>query len=273
MTTHQIYQDATNAVIELLETHLTNFERPWISLGVDNGLARNPITGKNYRNINPFLLSCEMMNKAYLKNEWATANQIKSMKGVVRKGEIPTIILPFLSSSKIHHVFNLHAQTENLPETYYALEPIPEISDFKKDVAVEGLIKSTEATIFEKEGSDAFYADRYDFITIPIREQFRIKTEAYHNVCLHEFGLWTGGKMRLNRKSKVDNGVADPIEHLTAELISAFCCANLGFSKTITSNTEHIKAWIALLKNDPKAIISAAASAQKGADLILENHR
>ncbi len=303
MNTQQIYQDVTDTIIELLEDQLLTYDRPWICMGVDNDHARNPSTGKYYRGINQFLLSFKMMKKGYLKNQWATFKQIKSMNGNVQKGQKSTPIIFYKSTYldknkkyystdtiqtvsqeqikaleiqnipiiKIYRVFNLQAQTENLPEEFYHIEPSDELQDFEKDEAAEALIKSTGATIIERDSNDAYYDRLKDHIVLPLREQFKGVTENYYSVTLHELGHWTGGKKRLNREFGQHFG--DSVyakEELVAELISAYCCAHLGFSKIITSNAAYIKSWLSVLKSDPKAVITAAAAAQKGADLILE---
>ncbi len=270
MTTDQIYRDVSNIFIDILQTHISFPERPWICLGADNDRAYNPISGKFFRNVNPFLLSFAMMEKDYLKNEWATQKQIELMSGKVREGEKPVTILPFISSARIYQVFNLYAQTESLPENFYKLNPKAELSDVEKDEVTEALIKSSGATVFEAKRHDAFYWDNYDCITIPILKEFHKRDHSYHNICLHVLGLWTGGKDHLNRRGRIaGNGYIDK-EHLTAEFISAMICSHLGFEKMITTNTKHIQNWITLLKSDPKSIVNIAAAAQKGADFILD---
>ena len=303
MNTHEIYQEVTNAIIELLEGHQQNFDRPWICLGVDNDHARNPSSGNYYRGINQFLLSIKMMKKGYLKNQWATFKQIKSMDGNVLKGEKSTPIIFYKSTYldknnkyyssetiqtvskeqlnqlgiqnipmvKIYRVFNLQAQTENLNPEFYTVEPLGELQDFDKDEAAENLIESTGATITEQEGNDAYYDPNNDVIVLPNRNQFKGVKENYYAVSLHELGHWTGGSSRLNREFGQFGDDAYAKEELIAELISAFCCAHLGFTKTISNNAAYIRSWLAVLKSDNKAVISAAAAAQNGADLILDH--
>ena len=303
MNTYQIYQNVTNTIIELLEDHMLTYDCPWICMGIDNDHARNPSTGQYYRGINQFLLSYKMMKKGYLKNQWATFKQIKSMDGNVIKGEKSTPIIfyktAFIDKNKkyyakdkfdqmpiatinaldiqaipilkLYRVFNLQSQTENLDPEYYDVKPIGELQDFEKDERAETLIKSTGATIIEREGNDAYFDRRNDNIVLPLRGQFKGVAENYYSVALHELGHWTGGKKRMNREFGFFGDTTYAKEELVAELISAFACAHLGFSKTITRNASYIKSWLAVLKSDPKAVISAAALAQKGADLILNN--
>ena len=98
----------------------------------------------------------------------------------------------------------------------------------------------------------------------------KVHLNRFNATALHELGHWTGHESRLNRNLKNTFGdQAYAKEELVAELASAFCCASLGFSKTITSNAAYIKNWLSVLKEDNKAVIRAANQAQKAADFIL----
>jgi antirestriction protein ArdC len=53
-----------------------------------------------------------------------------------------------------------------------------------------------------------------------------------------------------------------------AELTSAFVCASLGIEPTVR-HADYIASWIAVLKEDNRAIFRAARHASKAADFIL----
>lgn len=302
MNSHEIYQMVTDTIIELLEQHQKGWNKPWISLGTDNDYARNPTTEKYYRGINQFLLGFSMMKKGYLKNQWATFKQIKSQKGSVLKGEKSTPVIFYKTAYiddkkkyykpdvvkkmnfnqmqslgintipvlKLYRVFNIASQTEGLDESFYTHDVEEELQSFEKDESAENLIKETGATIIEKESNRAFYDIAQDHIVLPNRNQFKGEKEPFYATALHELGHWTGHKSRLNRefgKSFGDSNYAK--EELVAELTSAFCCAHLGFSKTITNNAEYLRNWLSILKQDSKAIVKASAQAQKASDYII----
>lgn len=302
MKPHDIYQDVTNTIIDLLETHQKeNFSKPWIALGADNDFARNPSTGNYYRGINQFLLSYKLMKKSYLSNEWMTFNQIKTLGGTVKKGEKSTPVIFYKTAFidqhkkyyspqvvekmsdakarslgidavpilKLYRVFNLFSQTENLPDHHYELAESPELTPFEKDDRAENLIHSTGASIDIRQSNAAYYDVQLDRIILPLREQFQNQTQNFYAVALHELGHWTGAKHRLNRTMGRDFGDQDYArEELIAELTSAYCCARLGFAKPITQNAAYLKSWLTILKSDSKAIVAAASSAQKAADFI-----
>ncbi len=302
MNTNEIYDDITKTIIALLEEHKDNWQMPWIKLGVDNDMARNPSTNKYYRGINQFLLSYMMTRKGYLTNQWATFQQIKKMGGNVIKGEnsLPIIFyktayidrnkkyyksdvvkemnvseqmrlgIDSVPIAKLYRVFNIANQTENLDEQYYTHDHKEELKDFEKDQASEDLIKSTGAKIIERNSNRAYYNSADDTITLPNRNQFKGLAQPFYATALHELGHWTGHKSRLNRDMGGDFGSDQYAkEELVAELSSAFCCAHLGFTKTITNNVAYLNNWLGLLKADSKAIITASAQAQKSADYII----
>ena len=305
MKTNEIYQSVTDTIIELLEDHQAhNFTRPWILMGQDGDFARNPSTGKYYRGINQLLLSSMLLKQKYLNNTWMTFKQVSNLGGKVRKGEKSTPIVFYktvylgedkkhvpLSKAKLmseqerkkngikaipvlklYRVFNVTSQTEGLDPKYYETKSQDPLQDFIKDDRAEDLIQATGADIEIVESNRAYYDPMADKIRLPLREQFRGQTEPFYSTALHELGHWTGHPTRLNRKGgKVFGDTDYAKEELVAELTSAFCCAALGFSKTISSNAAYIQSWLGALKQDNKAVVRAANQAQKAADYILKD--
>lgn len=300
MKPNEIYESVTKTIIELLEDHQQTWERPWIAFGQDNDLARNPVTGQRYRGINQFLLSYRLMKKGYLKNTWMTFNQVKDKNGFIGKGEKSTPVLFFKTAYldknkkyippeaaqamshdqlkaqgiesvpvvKLFAVFNI-AQTSGLKPEWYEVTPQEPLQPFEKDERAEALIRSTGADIEITQSNRAFYDRTKDKIVLPLREQF-VGTEPFYSTGLHELGHWTGHETRLDRLQGISGETEYAKEELVAELTSAFCCAVLGFTKTITSNAAYLANWLTVLKNDHKAFVKAAAQAQKAADYILE---
>jgi len=304
MKTNDIYQSVTDTIIELLEDHKEhNYTRPWILMGQDGDFARNPSNGnKYYRGINQLLLSTMLLKRKYLNNTWMTFNQISKLGGKVLKGEKSTPIVfykrayinenkkyvPITKAEemsaqeregrgiraipvlKLYRVFNVTSQTEGLDLEYYETKLQEPLQDFIKDDRAENLIKSTGAEIEIIESNRAYYDPNADKIRLPLREQFKGQTEPFYSVALHELGHWTGHPTRLNRTFGKSFGDTDySKEELVAELTSAFCCAALGYSKTISSSAAYVDNWLRALKQDNKAMVRAANQAQKAADYIL----
>lgn len=304
MKTNDIYQAVTDTIIELLEDHQNyNFTRPWILMGQDGDFARNPTTGKYYRGINQLLLSSRLLKRKYLNNTWMTFKQISKLGGKVLKGEKSTPIVFYKTAYldqnkkyvplakaeglnqqeressgikqipilKLYRVFNVTSQTQGLSSEFYETTPQEPLQDFVKDERAEELIYATGADIEIIESNRAYYDPHADKIRLPLREQFKGQTEPFYATALHELGHWTGHPSRLNRKVGTAFGDTDYAkEELVAELTSAFCCAALGFSKTISNNAAYIRSWLGVLKQDNKAIVRGANQAQKAADYILK---
>ncbi|QUT08277.1 hypothetical protein KFK14_14830 [Sphingobium phenoxybenzoativorans] len=82
---------------------------------------------------------------------------------------------------------------------------------------------------------------------------------------------WTGHARRLDRF----HGVAaiDPQhwyarEELVAEMAAAFLCAELGIIPTVR-HADYIGSWLAILRQDNRAIFRAAAQASKAARYLM----
>ena len=57
-------------------------------------------------------------------------------------------------------------------------------------------------------------------------------------------------------------------EELVAEMCSAFTCAELGIVPTVR-HADYLGAWLAVLREDSRAIFRAASAASKAADYLL----
>jgi antirestriction protein ArdC len=82
---------------------------------------------------------------------------------------------------------------------------------------------------------------------------------------------WTRHESRLNRdfgrKRFGDEGYA--CEELVAELGAAFLSADLALTPEIRDDhAAYIGSWIKVLKNDKRAIFTAASHAQRAADFL-----
>jgi len=133
----------------------------------------------------------------------------------------------------------------------------------------ESFFAATHADI-RHGGNMAYYNIGSDFVQMPPFESFR-DAENYYAILAHECTHWTRHKSRLDRdlgrKRWGDAGCA--MEELVAELGSAFLCADLDLTPEIREDhAAYIANWLEVLKNDKRAIFSAAAHAQKAADYL-----
>jgi antirestriction protein ArdC len=231
------------------------------------------------------LLWGEAVTKGYAAPIWMTYKQAQEVGGQVRKGEHGSLVvyantvtktetnadgqdiereIPFM---KGYTVFNVE-QVENLPTHYYA-QPVNPLPLSERIEAVEAFMKATAATI-RHGGNSAYYSPDRDLVQMPPFEAFKDK-ESYYATALHELTHWTKAEKRLNRdfgqQRFGDTGYAR--EELVAELGAAFLCADLGITPEIRADhAAYLEHWLSILKEDKRAIFSAAAHAQRAADYL-----
>lgn len=85
----------------------------------------------------------------------------------------------------------------------------------------------------------------------------------------HELGHWTGHPSRLSRDQSGRFGAPEyGREELCAEMTSAFVCAALGIEPSVR-HADYLGSWLAILREDNRAIVRAASAASKAADFLL----
>ena len=136
-------------------------------------------------------------------------------------------------------------------------EPFQAIED------AERILQASPARIVEG-GPSAFYQPATDTIHLPAREAF-ISPEAFYSVALHEVTHSSGHASRLARDFSGRFGTeAYAFEELIAEVGSAFLGADIGIlGATLPYHADYLSNWIKILRNDKKAILTAAAQASK----------
>ena len=135
--------------------------------------------------------------------------------------------------------------------------------------SADRFLAATGATI-QHSGNTAFYAPARDVIQMPPFEAFKDK-ESYYATALHELTHYTKHPSRLNRdfgaKRFGDTGYSR--EELVAELGAAFLCADLSITPEIRADhADYLGHWLNVLREDKRAIFSAAAHAQRAADYL-----
>ena len=281
-----VYTRVTDRIIADLEKGTRTWMKPWSGEHAAGRISR-PLRhcGTPYRGMNILLLWAEAMEKGYAAPNWMTFKQALEFDAHVRKGEHGSLVvyankitktetndkgedtereIPFL---KGYTVFNVE-QIEGLPERFYA-KPENPLPLSERLESADHFLTATGATI-QHGGNRAFYAPGRDLVQMPPFEAFRDK-ESYYATALHELTHWTSAKNRLDRsfdaKRFGDHGYAR--EELVAELGAAFLCADLGITPEIRDDhAAYLGHWLNVLKEDKRAIFSAAAHAQRAADFL-----
>lgn len=168
---------------------------------------------------------------------------------------------------KGYTVFNVE-QIDGLPEHFYA-KPQPKSDAVQRIAHAESFFSSIGAQI-RHGGTHAYYSISTDHVQLPPFESFR-DAESYYATLAHETTHWTRHPSRLDRefgrKRWGDEGYA--MEELVAELGSAFLSADLELTPELRDDhTAYIASWIKVLKNDKRAIFTAASYAQRAVDFL-----
>jgi antirestriction protein ArdC len=220
--------------------------------------------------------------RGYPASLWASYKQWQQLGAQVRKGEHGAMVVfykrvetessepedhdkdPqlrfFARRSWVFNVAQVDGWEDTVPPSPSGAHPIGE---------VEAFVQAVNATVCHGYAT-ARYRPRADLIEMPNREWFPgselgSAEEAYYSVLLHELTHWSGAPHRLNRtfgKRYGDDAYA--FEELVAELGAAFMCAAFGIStEPRPDHAGYVSSWLRVLKNDVRAIFTAASKAQE----------
>ena len=280
-----LYGEVTNRIIAELEDGRVPWVQPWDAARCPVTMPHNGVTGRIYSGINVLILWAAGIGGGYSSQRWLTYKQAEKAGGNVKRGEKGTVICyadrftPRDEAQKAQSeerdartvaflkrftVFNLD-QCEGLPidASETANVPDPVLANVEADI----IIKRSGAD-FRIGGREAYYAPGEDFVMVPPQVAFPEPINWYRTA-LHELGHWTGHPTRLNRdQSGRYRSAKYGREELVAEMSSAFVCASLGIAPTVR-HADYIGAWLAVLREDEKAIFRAASAASKAADYLL----
>jgi antirestriction protein ArdC len=282
-----VYQKITDQIVGELEQGVRPWLKPWNAEHAAGRITR-PLRGNGipYRGINILMLWSAAMEKGFAAPIWMTFKQALEFNAHVRKGEQGSLVvyadkiiraetdaatgeeseraIPFM---KGYTVFNVE-QIDGLPARFYA-KGEPRGETVQRVERVEAFFAATGAVV-RHGGNRAYYSISTDHVQMPPVEAFR-DAESYYATRAHETTHWTRHPSRLDRdfgrKRYGDEGYA--IEELVAELGSAFLSADLDLTPEVRDDhAAYIASWIKVLKDDKRAIFSAASHAQRAADFL-----
>jgi len=281
-----VYSRITDRIIADLEQGVRSWLKPWNASNTEGHITR-PLrhNGTPYRGINVLLLWGEAMDKGYASSIWMTYKQAVELNAHVRKGEHGALVvyadrltrieagdhgedvereIPFM---KGYTVFNVE-QIEGLPD-HYTVKPELKGEPLQLIEAAERFFAATGATV-RHGGNMAYYAPGPDLIQLPPPEAFK-DAESYAATKAHELTHWTKHERRLNREfgRKRFGDHAYAREELVAELGAAFLCADLGITpEPREDHAAYLGHWLEVLREDKRAIFSAAAHAQRAVEYL-----
>ncbi len=282
-----VHQHVTDQIVAAMEEGAGAWQMPWHRSAHAVTRPKNIASGNAYRGINVLSLWIAAEANGYDYGLWGTYRQWQERGAQVRKGERSSVIVfyrelersreddpadtekvLFARASRVFNVsqvdgFALPAGDETPPED--RIRPVD---------AAEAFVAATGAAITIG-GDRAFYRPAEDRITMPDRARFTgtetsDPTESWYGTLLHELTHWSGATHRLDRQLSSRFGdQAYAMEELVAELGAAFLCADLGIAATPRpDHAAYLSGWLKVLKEDKKAVFTAASAASKAADWL-----
>lgn len=282
-----VYEVVTERILADMEKGgIAPWNKPWRT-GEGEG-PTNLVSHKEYRGVNRFLLGVQGYERPY----FVTYNQAQALGGQVSRGakgspvifwktgiretenpdthEIETdksFLLRYYTVFNVSQCEGLEGKLPALPTT--EVEPVPMIERCEAMVAAW----ANKPTLSHW-GDRAMYQPGRDKVTMPERNKFE-NPEYYYSTLFHELSHATGHESRLNRKGITDiapfGSACYSREELVAEMGAAFLSGEMAIDNAaVALNTvSYLEGWRKVLRADSKAIVMAAAQAQKAADMIL----
>lgn len=277
-----IFQRVTDLIVKAVEDGAGSYRMPWRTSGGFPNSPINAISRRPYRGINVLVLWAVAQEKGYKSGTWATYKQWQELGAQVRKGEKSANVVFWRFFEREDETGNEEKSTRRIPmaRDYWVFnaeqvdgcieakesrgtreERIDAAEKFFREVGIE--LKSG--------GSAAYYSSATDSVHMPPFDAFK-EALFYYSVLSHEATHWTGAKHRLNRDlSNRFGSEGYAVEELIAELGAAFICAELGLpTDPRQDHAPYIASWLKVLKNDNRAIFTAAAKAQEALDWMTE---
>jgi antirestriction protein ArdC len=296
-------REVTDRIIDMLETGVAPWQKPWNPADASLDMPMNPTTGKNYRGGNAIHLMATSLLRGYGDPRWMTYRQAAVLGWQVRKGEKGTQIEFWETKPasdtrseairaedgdgnqpagepderdgnrlihRVYTVFNAK-QIESIPERTPNERTVFEVIE-----AAERILKNSGATILHDQADRAFYNRWADSIHLPPKHAFQ-DAAGYYGTALHELAHWSGHPSRLNRatltKSYRFGDISYAREELRAELASVFLAAERGIPNDPEQHAAYVSSWINVLKQDKNEIFRAAHDASRAADFLVAFER
>lgn len=265
----ELYRSVTAAIVAELEKGAAPWVKPWTADAVL--MPQNAITGRLYNGINVLILWMTAQARLYRSNRWLTFQQSLQQGACVRKGEKGTHVV------LVKRLPQKEDEEEKKPGALMRTFTVFNVDQVDGLEASQEPVGATRTPIMpfalqtgakiEHGHPMACYVPSRDLVCMPNAESFTGE-EHYHATLLHELTHWTAHESRLNRDLKGRFGSkAYAAEELIAELGAAFLCAHLGINGELR-HAGYIGNWLELLKEDQKAIFTAAAKASQAADFL-----
>jgi antirestriction protein ArdC len=273
-----LYTRITAEIIAAIEAGAGEFKMPWHHTGTSIARPTNIASGKGYRGVNILALWVAAEIARYENGVWGTYRQWQALEAQVRKGERGTTVVLWKQSrpdsdndddenrptrrifARAFTVFNV-AQVDG-----YQPEPVALLPERERVARAEAFIGNLGIeTVFG--GPNAFYRPATDTVHMPDFGYFH-EAAGFYGSWIHETGHASGAKHRLDRDLSGRFGSASyALEEISVEILSGMILADLGIAHhPRPDHAAYVASWLRVLKDDPRAIFTAASKAQQAAD-------
>jgi antirestriction protein ArdC len=277
-----LYQEVTDRLITALEQGHAPWLKPWKDGKYLSAFEpHNALSGRPYSGINVINLLCNPFpTQGYL-----TFNQIKSLGGrrlpVEEAGHGTPVIfwnwievkdaktgekkkIPLIKYFTVHNV----AQCTDIDPAKLA-QPKPVIAGAHP----MNRIAAAAGIDVRHGGNRAFFIPAGNWVQMPSADSFRSE-DHYQATLGHECIHATGHESRLKRDLSGRFGSESyAAEELIAEIGSAFLCARTGVPLDGLQHPAYIANWLTVLRNDKRAIFTAARHAAKAANFLMPEEK
>lgn len=284
-----IYEKTTAHIIAAIEAGAGTFKMPWHHSGSNITRPVNVASKKRYRGGNVLMLWATAQSLGYTSGLWGTYRQWQALGAHVRKGETgtPVIFWKRLDSADAQPGKPLADDEEGKRSRLFArgftVFNQDQVDDYSPPANTAAPLEDDRripnaqaffdnlGIVTRYGGDEACYIPSIDQIRMPEFAQFK-SAEAFYSTLFHEGAHATGSKTRLDRT--FGNRFGDELysrEELVGELTSAFIMADLGLACIPRpDHAAYIQTWLKTLRDDPKALTTAASKAQAAADWMHE---
>ena len=275
-----VYTRITAEIVAAMEAGAGEWRMPWYHDGTAITRPQNISSGNRYRGVNVLALWIAAQARGYANGLWGTYRQWLAVSAQVRKGERGTTVVLWKQAkattnddaddgdddvrrrvfARAFTVFNV-AQVDG-----YEPQVIEKLPEGDRLTHVGEFIDALKIPIVTG-NYNAHYRIDIDTIFMPDYAAFT-SPAAHAGTLIHEAAHATGAKHRLDRNFQ-ERFKRDwlPIEEATAELTASFILADLGVAHhPRPDHAAYVASWLRLLKDDPRAIFTAASKAQQAAD-------
>jgi antirestriction protein ArdC len=289
----RITQEIVSAIEARQDGNSGHWKLPWHHDGSDLSRPMNIASKNKYRGINVLALWVAALKSGHSAGLWGTYRQFAAVGAQVRKGERSTTVVFWKQfqrgepdegggngrdSDRDHAgdhdergarprfmargyaVFNA-AQVDGLDL------PMPPVLPETERIENADRFFGNLGILIRTEGDQACYIPSIDEVRMPPFARFR-SADSYYATLGHECGHATGAKHRLNRDLGGRFGSERyAVDEQIAELTASFVMADLGLAYGARpESAAYLASWLKVLKNDTRAIFTAASKAQQAAD-------